>query len=85
MGGFAIRNPLETAEFALKTPKIMMRHLVLPIFNNVVLFDSNEHCQAVSLSLASVSARQERLTREQLVLEDCSGVDSATKPGCESL
>ena len=83
-GGLAVRNPIETAEYALETSKMTTRHLVASLVDNDVLFDPNEHRRAVSL--ASVGARKERLTREQLVLEERGDDNAATKKtGCESL
>ena len=76
-GGLAVRNPLETAEYALDTSKVMTRHLVSSLVDNDVPFDPNEHRRAVSL--ASVGARKKRLTRERLVLEERGDVDAATK------
>ena len=56
-GGLAVRNPIETAEYALKTSKMMTRHLVTSLVENYVLFDPSEHRRAVSLE--SVGARTE--------------------------
>ena len=74
-GGVAVRNPLETAEYALETLKMMARHLVSSLVDNDVLFDPNKYRRAVSL--ASVGAQKERLTRERLVLEDRGNLDDA--------
>ena len=72
-----VRKPLKTAEYTLETSKMTTKHLVSCLVENDVLFDPNEHRQAVSL--ASVGPRKERLTRERLVLEDRDDLDNTNK------
>ena len=77
MGGLAVRNPLETAEYVHDTSKMMNRHLVLSLVEDNTPFDPSEHRRTVSL--ASVGARKEQLIRERLVINDRGVLDDTNK------